>query len=351
MDPIRLHSAISRDRLPRTRGDGPESGITHPASAAASPHTRGWTRGAGIPAGAHPGFPAHAGMDPGPFRSSAPISWLPRTRGDGPVGDWRRAAAMRASPHTRGWTRVKGSAGKIGRGFPAHAGMDPAHASVASWASWLPRTRGDGPYTPRQASRVRQASPHTRGWTRRRLAEGGGHEGFPAHAGMDPCQGIGGKNRSGLPRTRGDGPRDHFTNAGLPEASPHTRGWTLPGGGRIAKRLGFPAHAGMDPAHPAYSALPLGLPRTRGDGPFSRNRQLPCIGLPRTRGDGPQARPSRMWPLTASPHTRGWTLWALFHWWVPSGFPAHAGMDRVQPRRQGGRQRLPRTRGDGPRAG
>ena len=92
------------------------------------------------------------------------------------------------------------------RGFPAHAGMDPAANDVVRPRSRVasPHTRG---WTRRRAwrmrSRSRLASPHTRGWT----ADGGGGTGcgggFPAHAGMERSR------RRGL--------------------------------------SGFPAHAGMDP--------------------------------------------------------------------------------------------------------
>ena len=106
-------------RLPRARGDGPalttrrpspRSPRTGPITVAASPRTRGWTRGGAV------GFPAGPGT---PLTSR-----LPRARGDGP----RKPRLPRAwtldpvcfgtrwvaSPRTRGWTPLR-----------AHAGMDP----------------------------------------------------------------------------------------------------------------------------------------------------------------------------------------------------------------------------------
>ena len=71
------------------------------------------------------------------------------------------------------------------------------------------------------------ASPHTRGWTLIEVAPRAVAVGFPAHAGMDPAGAAGGGGGAGLP--------------------PHTRGWT-PAMERAAERImGFPAHAGMDP--------------------------------------------------------------------------------------------------------
>ena len=53
-------------------------------------------------------------------------------------------------------------------------------------------------------------------------------------------------------------------------------------------------------------------------------------------------------PLTASPHTRGWTRKPGLRQETRRGFPAHAGMDLDSFPSRGLRTRLPRTRGDGP---
>ena len=112
-----------------------------------SPHTRGWTD---YPEPFHELrdlFPAHAGMDregasthlpwlpvprtrgdgPGNLGegTSGPVT-VPRTRGDGPLLSRSRTQANPCSPHTRGWTAVKGGGGGRGGLFPAHAGMDRA---------------------------------------------------------------------------------------------------------------------------------------------------------------------------------------------------------------------------------
>ena len=336
-------------RLPRTRGDGPASPHTpgmetvspHGSRSRneASPHTRGWTpgtSGAGLrlPRTRGDGFPAHAGMDPhtrGWTRVAPTVaSGLPRTRGDGPRLRACRRRADRASPHTRGWTR------EADVGFPAHAGIHPA-------VRGLPRTRGDGPRARGWSRRSPSAaSPHTRGWTRPRFPAGAGSSevGFPAHAGMDPSRFRERCYRQRLPRTRGDGP--------------------------VA--IGFPAHAGMDPLY--RRIWPAGLPRTRGS---ARARGFPAHAGMDPLGKRPARRSG--W---ASPHTRGWTLPAADHQyrpqeasphtrgWTPAdvGFPAHAGMDPgrfargfpahagMDPRHRTAlpacRQRLPRTRGDGP---
>ena len=408
--------------LPRTRGDGPRIRRGAARHDRASPHTRGWTCCRWFPYPKPRGFPAHAGMDP-PSRSHAGSKSSgeasPHTRGDrrGPRPDSPEAA----SPHTRGWTAV------LLTGFPAHAGMDPCERPAL--ARGLPRTRGDGPigdgivFAPPAASPRRgRRLPRTRGdgppgrWT---------HDlhvlplGFPAHAGMDPKPDPVASphtrgwtlgltrivaSSSGLPRTRGDGPcTEKAPRRFSRSASPHTRGWTPTPCcfGKPATSRGFPAHAGMDPgqgrrpmilegfpahagmdrrpgfpargdgrgdrarrlprtrprdgsAHATHDRLPRtrgdgpdpasvvqdpprrsrGLPRTRGDGPRRRGgRRTSTDRLPRTRGDGPGQRPVFFRRRWASPHTRGWTQ-RRQSWSRGVEIGARAG--------------LPRTRGDGP---
>ena len=206
--------------------------------------------------------------------------------------------------------------------------MDPGQPDQGAGRARLPRTRGDGPHDMCAADRGAGASPHTRGWTRRRHARGAARRGFPAHAGMDPGGHRADRGRGGLPRTRGDGPFPASAPAAMVAASPHTRGWThlFPEG--VLLSAGFPAHAGMDPG-------------SRG-GATRRGR------LPRTRGDGPSPMTGRTPRRRASPHTRGWTRAGPAHVGRARGFPAHAGMDPSWSCRASRTGRLPRTRGDGP---
>ena len=206
MDPALSGRGPGRAGFPRTRGDGPRPQPPIGSMPGVSPHTRGWTHGRPVMVGAHPGFPAHAGMDPGPGSRQPPGRRFPRTRGDGPVEGAGRRDPPRVSPHTRGWTR-SGRAGRSARlGFPAHAGMDPRHRARSPTDAWFPRTRGDGP-RPRLFRRGRTVvSPHTRGWTRHGLSSTVSVGGFPAHAGMDPRTRTASSTAPGFPRTRGDGP-------------------------------------------------------------------------------------------------------------------------------------------------
>ena len=78
-----------------------------------------------------------------------------------------------------------GAAGALVGGFPAHAGMDRGERDDRSMRAGLPRTRGDGPRIVGRINPLLGASPHTRGWTRRRRPVRCRLRGFPAHAGMD----------------------------------------------------------------------------------------------------------------------------------------------------------------------
>ncbi len=186
MDPATRCCCAGGRRLPRTRGDGPELDSDDGDWFEASPHTRGWTAAVAGELADGRGFPAHAGMDRRPRPSTAGRRGLPRTRGDGPHYFKDPHDEDVASPHTRGWTRVEHQVRRRLRGFPAHAGMDPAGTARVRLRTGLPRTRGDGPFLIVSISSPSGASPHTRGWTPCPSATVGRMGGFPAHAGMDP---------------------------------------------------------------------------------------------------------------------------------------------------------------------
>ena len=352
------------------------------------------------------GSPAHAGMDPLPHLHPHPAG-LPRTRGDGPCLAPSPSTSRGAPPHTRGPFISR----PMTAGSPAHAGMDLHVTREPTESDRLPRTRGDGPGVPQAPPHTRgwtrgchpsgpsrsgksaptAAPPHTRGWTRLTLEHASVAEnGAPPHT-RGWTRALPGSNRRSprLPRTRGDGPTPAWRALALEVAPPHTRGWTLLLMAAAGQDLGSPAHAGMDPrSHPGRSGL-LRLPRTRGDGPaggtalefgawappHTRGWTRPFRGpahvgpgspahagmdplvtlwrnsrqrLPRTRGDGPGSLTVALDRQPAPPHTRGWTRRDRGDAWTISGSPAHAGMDPHRPLPAAWLIRLPRTRGDGP---
>ena len=201
------------------------------------------------------GFPAHAGMDPSSAASSRASAWIPRTRGDGPLAAGCSPGPVVDSPHTRGWTLEESPEPSPRVGFPAHAGMDPVLHRWRESGRGIPRTRGDGPSATRGGKPGPRDSPHTRGWTPCTGRPCPADAGFPAHAGMDPVPAAASMRHRRIPRTRGDGPWASSRGRRACADSPHTRGWTLASESRLALHVGFPAHAGMDPAGaPAVTA-------------------------------------------------------------------------------------------------
>ena len=340
---------IGAARIPRTRGDGPgfpslirlkardsphargwtviQPGRDETAPRD-SPHARGWTRCSCRPPADRRGFPARAGMDPADRAASTDPARIPRTRGDGPGISSCAAIRPSDSPHARGWTRPRPRGRGAPAGFPARAGMDPASRSADRTACGIPRTRGDGPPRGCWPAGFLPDSPHARGWTDDALRQTRQVRGFPARAGMDLAAVRGRSPWLRIPRTRGDGPRQHHVPAEFAPDSPHARGWTVTGYMTPAERRGFPARAGMDPW------------RWSGVGRAS--------GIPRTRGDGPGRFDASNRPRRDSPHARGWTAFERSIELHGIGFPARAGMDPGRGVRRRRVLRIPRTRGDGP---
>ena len=95
-------------------------------------------------------------------------------------------------------------------------------------------------------------------------------------------------------------------------------------------------------------ALDQGFPAHAGMDPIQPASARPRARLPRTRGAGPWKWLSGLREEWASPHTRGWTRGPSHCGDGARGFPAHAGMDPIQFSSGVLPWRLPRTRGDGP---
>ncbi len=237
-----------KDRLPRSRGDGP---ITPPALTSpleAPPLARGWTRPQAAGLAEAEGSPARAGMDPTAWRRPMPICRLPRSRGDGPPGMVIPRARRKAPPLARGWTLPLGASPAASLGSPARAGMHPSSCSTTRRLRWLPRSRGDGPLLVHRAGPQREAPPLARGWTPRQINGLRRESGSPARAGMDPREADMDCGRQRLPRSRGDGPASDTASRNPTEAPPLARGWTPWPNSPTARRQGSPARAGMAPS-------------------------------------------------------------------------------------------------------
>ena len=269
MDRSRRAPRRRRRGLPRSRGDGPSGELRRISVSLAAPLTRGWTRPRRGAYSHRDGCPAHAGMDRLIGKPAARVDRLPRSRGDGPPARNAWCAQPSAAPLTRGWTPLRAARPLPRPGCPAHAGMDPRSGSRSDRWTRLPRSRGDGPRYARRGSGSSPAAPLTRGWTRAGGYAQTHDDGCPAHAGMDPPDRRGSRRASWLPRSRGDGPRFPGAQLSGSTAAPLTRGWTLRRAKHSELRQGCPAHAGMDPRPAVVAPAVGGLPRSRGDGPSS----------------------------------------------------------------------------------
>ena len=171
------------------------------------PHPRGWSPAEPRRKGVGQGSPAPAGMVPHQPRPAPTAARFPRTRGDGPDMGVSHDYWPSVPPHPRGWSPLKEPHNGYERGSPAPAGMVP-RASRAAWRPMrFPRTRGDGPEPLHPQRYAPAVPPHPRGWSQKRMAKGITIQGSPAPAGMVPKKRRHHGRRLGFPRTRGDGPR------------------------------------------------------------------------------------------------------------------------------------------------
>ena len=328
MDPRRRRPIRRIPRIPRARGDGPRARSAPRIAPVDSPRSRGWTRTAARRPPARGGFPALAGMDPGQSRTTESRTRIPRARGDGPLPGRCWGWRSRDSPRSRGWTREKRQRGRRLMGFPALAGMDPATDLRGMVARGIPRARGDGPGQGPGDSHVPMDSPRSRGWTPIMMRDRAIANGFPALAGMDRRLAVHGVVLAGIPRARGDGPWSSSLSLSTEVDSPRSRGWTPPGRRDPCARSGFPALAGMDPPRRSACASTSRIPRARGDGPGLELFSVPVF--------------------SDSPRSRGWTRRRGPRHASPPGFPALAGMDPFRRGDTAPRAGIPRARGDGP---
>ena len=131
-------------------------------------------------------------------------------------------------------------------GYPAYAGIDLLNDRIYPLDAGLPRIRGDRPGTPVTTFTLAVATPHTRGSTRPKTPEGQNQNGYPAYAGIDPDPGTNETRRDWLPRIRGDRPFSHSIHTPPNQATPHTRGSTLLHRDPNRRVEGSPAYAGID---------------------------------------------------------------------------------------------------------
>jgi len=264
--PLALRRSSSA-RLPRACGDRPASDRSFRKVSMAPPRMRGSTLPHSKQKKAGEGSPAHAGIDRCRARWRSRCGRLPRACGDRPHAQLACAPARTAPPRMRGSTPGLDGIRFDGLGSPAHAGIDPHHASAASLESRLPRACGDRPPKGRRLRAQLKAPPRMRGSTRDRVPRQWWPAGSPAHAGIDPATRPPIWRWTWLPRACGDRPdqwRICFVWDGAP---PRMRGSTVRAQVLYPQPRGSPAHAGIDHRFFSPGDHVSRLPRACGDRP------------------------------------------------------------------------------------
>ncbi len=86
-------------------------------------------------------------------------------RGDRPQYQSLPHRKALATPHARGSTLGLTKTGKVDKGYPACAGIDPFLTDLFLKFHWLPRMRGDRPRYRFRVLTKDRATPHARGST------------------------------------------------------------------------------------------------------------------------------------------------------------------------------------------
>ena len=188
--------------------------------------------------------------------------------------------------------------------------------------------RGDRPFLLSRLAGVLWFTPHARGSTESVKLFPWFFRVYPACAGIDLYMKMDISTANSLPRMRGDRPREYQHCHDLPLFTPHARGSTAVASAVQEHGVVYPACAGIDLCFGPVRILGFGLPRMRGDRPYT----------------DPVDRKAYLF----TPHARGSTPKDDFLRVFLIVYPACAGIDLVPGQVSERLHRLPRMRGDRP---
>ncbi len=209
IDPLRPRRLTLWCSLPRIRGDRPLVTVNGTEYIWPPPHTRGSTWGFWCHAICQMASPAYAGIDLSLGLKNGIILRLPRIRGDRPQTCHENNIPNPPPPHTRGSTILGKIPSYFLRASPAYAGIDLGLTITHVFLACLPRIRGDRPFYGLTSPNDSVPPPHTRGSTLVMDVQTGGEAASPAYAGIDPIGKNRLKKNTRLPRIRGDRPPFH----------------------------------------------------------------------------------------------------------------------------------------------
>ena len=153
-------------------------------------------------------YPACAGIHLTDMKKLGTYKRLPRMRGDPP---WRRNSddsRLGSTPHARGSTLSTVGGNMYVRVYPACAGIHPSYSKPTRLNQRLPRMRGDPPNGYSGTLEMALSTPHARGSTLVRPFRDLRSGVYPACAGIHPLESGKRLFGKGLPRMRGDPPRE-----------------------------------------------------------------------------------------------------------------------------------------------
>src|SRR5690606_14078692 len=154
----------------------------------------------------HSVYPACAGIDRGFIPTDEEPVRLPRMRGDRPETDKKSGVERLFTPHARGSTPAMSTAGRSSPVYPACARIDPQYTVVLAKYAGLPRMRGDRPTLHDGCITREKFTPHARGSTARSIQRYTSAGVYPACAGIDHASHHKPALSECLPRMRGDRP-------------------------------------------------------------------------------------------------------------------------------------------------
>jgi len=251
-------------------------------------------------------------------------------RGDPPSNIAMAQTGWWSTPHARGSTWDRIADGTFRDVYPACAGIHPMGTAARLRWRCLPRMRGDPPPHCVGHAINGLSTPHARGSTIGCLdSQAPGHV-YPACAGIHPNKEEEINVKKSLPRMRGDPPVITTSSAADHESTPHARGSTHTESARCSAEAVYPACAGIHRTDELFILAAESLPRMRGDPPVRTRVVKRCPqSTPHARGSTP----------APSLRTPGFQV-----------YPACAGIHPNFAQVLHLLSRLPRMRGDPPQA-
>jgi len=212
------------------------------------------------------------------------------------------------SPHAQGSTASGIGPYNSRLAFPACAGINRDDPWFYGPYGCVPRMRRDQPAGSQRYSRQSMRSPHAQGSTEFGNLQCAKKVAFPACAGINRIRRLGGAYVERVPRMRRDQPLYDVPGKDLTLRSPHAQGSTAGNTTPRAFASAFPACAGINRWHPLY--------------------QGPSHCVPRMRRDQPARDILRQIDKARSPHAQGSTAETNQSKAVADAFPACAGINR-----------------------